>query len=87
MLNTENCSRRPVSHEAGGPRRVGLPQRGARFTGVSETELEEAIDLAGVTEYFSTLLHGNEYGHDDFVTETDEMFEHLREREAGAADD
>lgn len=59
----------------------------ARFADVSEAELEETINIAGVTEYFSTLLHGNEYEQADFVAETDEIFEHLREQEAAAADD
>lgn len=59
----------------------------ARFAGVSEEELAEAINLAGVTEYFSTVLHGNEYEHDTFVTETDAVFDHLREQDMAPADD
>lgn len=59
----------------------------ARFADVSESELEEAVNLAGLTRYFSTLLHGNEYGQDDFAAETDEIFEHLRQQEGVAADD
>lgn len=59
----------------------------ARFADVAEDELEEAVNLAGLTRYFSTLLHGNEYEHDDFVTETDEIFTYLREQEAATADD
>jgi len=59
----------------------------ARFADVSETGIEEAVNLAGSTRYFSTLLHGNEYEHDDFVAETDEIFEHLREQQEAAADD
>jgi AhpD family alkylhydroperoxidase len=59
----------------------------ARFAGVSEAELEETVNVAGVTEYFSTLLHGNEYEQDEFVTETDEIFEHIREQQAAQADD
>lgn len=59
----------------------------ARFADVSETEIEEAVNLAGNTRYFSTLLHGNEYEHDDFVAETDEIFEYVRKQEEAAADD
>lgn len=59
----------------------------ARFADVSEAELEEAVNIAGSTSYFSTLLHGNEYEHDDFIAETDEIFGYLREQEAAAADD
>lgn len=59
----------------------------ARFAGVSEAELEEAVTISGVTRYFSTLLHGNGYDHDDFVAETDEIFEYLSEQEEAVADD
>jgi len=59
----------------------------ARFADVSEAGIEEAINLAGNTRYFSTLLHGNEYEHDDFVAETDEIFEYVREQTEAAADD
>jgi len=59
----------------------------ARFADVSETGIEEAVNLAGSTRYFSTLLHGNEYEHDDFVAETDQIFEHLGEQQETAADD
>jgi AhpD family alkylhydroperoxidase len=59
----------------------------ARFADVSEAGIEEAVNLAGSTRYFSTLLHGNEYEHDDFVAETDDIFEHLRKQEEAAADD
>jgi AhpD family alkylhydroperoxidase len=59
----------------------------ARFADVSEDELEEAVNLAGVTRYFSTVLHGNEVEQEDFADETDEIFEHLREQQAAAADD
>jgi AhpD family alkylhydroperoxidase len=59
----------------------------ARFADVSEAELKETVNIAGSTRYFSTLLHGNEYEHDDFVAETDEIFEYLRNRETAQADD
>lgn len=59
----------------------------ARFAGVSEAEITEAINITGVTEYFSTVLHGNEYEHDTFVAETDQVFDHLREQGMAEADD
>lgn len=59
----------------------------ARFAGVSETELQETVNIASITEYFSTLLHGNEYEMEAFVTETDEIFEFLGEQQATPADD
>lgn len=59
----------------------------ARLAGVTEDELEETVNLAGVTRYFSTMLHGNEVDHDDFVAETDEIFEYIQEQEPAPADD
>lgn len=59
----------------------------ARFAGVSEDELSEVINVAGVTEYFSTILHGNEYDKDTFVSETDQVFDHLSEQGMAPADD
>lgn len=59
----------------------------ARFADVSETGIEEAVNVAGSTRYFSTLLHGNGYEHDEFASETDEIFEYVREQGEAAADD
>lgn len=59
----------------------------ARLAEVTDDELEEAINVAGSTQYFSTLLHGNEVDLDDFVDETDEVVEYIREQEAASADD
>ena len=59
----------------------------ARFADVTESELEETVNVAGVTRYFSTLLHGNEIEEADFAAETDEIFEYLEEQAAAAADD
>ncbi|WP_345784782.1 carboxymuconolactone decarboxylase family protein [Natronococcus wangiae] len=59
----------------------------ARLAEVTEEELEETVNLAGVTKYFSTVLHGNGADHDDFVDETDEIIEYIKEQEAAAADD
>lgn len=58
----------------------------ARLEGATEDEIEEAVNLASVTQYFSTILHGNEVDVDDFVTETDEIVEHIKEQEAAADD-
>jgi len=58
----------------------------ARLEGATEDEIEEAVNLASVTQYFSTILHGNEVDVDDFATETDEIVEHIKEQ-AAAADD
>ncbi|NKE37986.1 carboxymuconolactone decarboxylase family protein [Natronococcus sp. JC468] len=59
----------------------------AQLADVTKDELEEAVNLAGVTEYFSTVLHGNEVDYDDFVAETDEIVEYIKEHEAAPADD
>lgn len=59
----------------------------ARLAGATDEEIKEAVNLAGVTSYFSTMLHGNEVDHDDFVAETDEIVEHIREQEPAPADD
>lgn len=59
----------------------------ARLAEVTDDELEEAVNLAGVTRYFSTILHGNGVDHDDFVAETDEIIEYIKEQETTAADD
>lgn len=59
----------------------------ARLAAVTEEELEEMVDLADVTRYFSTIRHGNEVDHDDFVAETDEIVESIEEQESAAADD
>lgn len=59
----------------------------ARLAGVTEEELEEATNLAAGTRYFSTTLAGNEVDQDDFVAETDEIVEHIKEQEAPSADD
>lgn len=59
----------------------------ARFADVSDDELKEAVNLASLTRYFSTLLHGNEFEQEDFFAETDEIFAYLREQESATADD
>ena len=57
----------------------------ARLAEVSDDELEETVTLAGTTRYFSTVLHGNEIDLDDFVDETAEIVNYLKEQEAPAA--
>lgn len=59
----------------------------ARMEGVTEDELTEAVNLAGTTQYFSTVLHGTEVDLDDFVEETTEMVEYVEERRAAAGAD
>lgn len=59
----------------------------ARLAEVTETELEETVTLAGATQYFSTVLHGNEIEVSEFVDETAEIVEYIEEQEAPAADD
>lgn len=58
----------------------------ARLAEVSEEELEEAVNIASATQYFSTILHGNEVDVDEFAAETDEIVDHLTEQEAASAD-
>ncbi|WP_276255462.1 carboxymuconolactone decarboxylase family protein [Halomontanus rarus] len=57
----------------------------ARLADVTEAELEETVTLAGSTQYFSTILHGNQVDLDDFVSETSEIVEYLEEQEAAQA--
>ncbi|WP_440769629.1 carboxymuconolactone decarboxylase family protein [Natronorubrum sp. DTA28] len=57
----------------------------ARLAEVSDDELEETVTIAGTTRYFSTVLHGSEIELDDFVDETDEIVDYLKEQEAAAA--
>lgn len=59
----------------------------ARLADATDEELEEAVNLAGATRYFSTLLHGNEVDHDEFVSETDDIVEYIQEQEPAPADD
>lgn len=59
----------------------------ARLSDVTEDELEEAITFASVTQYFSTVLHGNEVDVEEFVAETDEIMEYVEDQQAQAADD
>lgn len=57
----------------------------ARMADVTEDEVEEAVTLASSTRYSSTVLHGSEVDLDDFVAETSEIVEYLKEQEAAPA--
>lgn len=59
----------------------------AKLEGVSEDELTEAVNVAANTRYFSTILHGAAVDYDDFVDETAEIVEHIKEQQAVAGDD
>ncbi|WP_226012537.1 carboxymuconolactone decarboxylase family protein [Halomicrobium salinisoli] len=59
----------------------------ARLADVTDVELKEAVNVAGDTAYFSTLLHGNEVDEDHFIAETDEIFDYVRDQEPAPADD
>lgn len=49
----------------------------AGLEGVTDLELTEAVNLAASIRYFSTVFHGAEIDHDDFVDETAEIVEHV----------
>lgn len=57
----------------------------AKLEGVSDEEIAEAVNVAGVIRYFSTILHGVEVDLEDFVAETSEIVEHIEEQQAAAA--
>ncbi|WP_440005314.1 carboxymuconolactone decarboxylase family protein [Halomicrococcus sp. SG-WS-1] len=59
----------------------------ARMEDVTEDELAEAVNLASATQYFSTILHGTEVDVDEFVDETNEIVEHVKEQRAAAGAD
>lgn len=59
----------------------------ARLAEVTDDELEEAVSLASSTQYFSTILHGNEVDLDEFVDETAEIVAYIEDQETAAADD
>ncbi|MDZ7701661.1 MAG: carboxymuconolactone decarboxylase family protein [Halobacteriales archaeon] len=59
----------------------------AGLAGVTDAELKEAVNLGGTTEYFSTILHGNEVELDAFRTECDEIATHIEQQQQAAADD
>lgn len=66
---------------------VHFHSEAAKLHGVSDDELIEAVNVAGSTRYFSTILHGSEADHDRFVEETAEIMAYVREQQAAAGDD
>jgi AhpD family alkylhydroperoxidase len=58
----------------------------AKLDGVGEEELAEAVNVAGTVRYLSTVLHGRGVDFDEFVDETSEIVEHVREQQAAAGD-
>ena len=55
----------------------------AELEGVTDAERTEVVNLAASIRYFSTVFHGAEVDHDEFVVETAEIAEHVEaEREA-----
>ena len=55
----------------------------AELEGVTDVERTEVVNLAAGIRYFSTVFHGAEVDHDEFVDETAEIAQHVvAEREA-----
>lgn len=52
----------------------------AELEGVRDDELAETINLAASIRYFSTIFHGAGVDHDEFVNETAEIVEYVREQ-------
>ncbi|WP_049928464.1 carboxymuconolactone decarboxylase family protein [Halopiger goleimassiliensis] len=59
----------------------------AKLEDVTDDELSEAIGVASGVRYFSTVLHGAEIDREAFVSETEEIVEHVREQQAAASGD
>ncbi|WP_254531406.1 carboxymuconolactone decarboxylase family protein [Natrinema gelatinilyticum] len=59
----------------------------AKLEDVTDAELDEAIAIAGNVRHFSTVLHGAEVDHEEFVSETADIVEHVREQQAAAHGD
>lgn len=76
-----------VSAAIGCPYCTHFHKEDARLLGVTEAEIEEAVNLASATQYFSTVLHGNEVDLDEFTRETAEIMEYVEEQETTPADD
>lgn len=57
----------------------------AKLEGVTDEELTEAVNVAANTRYFSTILHGTEVEYDQFVEETAEIVEHIKDQQAAQA--
>ena len=59
----------------------------AKLEDVTDDELSEAIAVAGEVRNFSTVLHGAEVDHEEFVSETGDIVEHVRDQQAAAPSD
>ncbi len=59
----------------------------AKLDGATEEELTEASNIAANTRYFSTVLHGAQTDHDEFIQETDQMISFVKQQGAAPADD
>lgn len=59
----------------------------AQLEEVTDVELTEAIAVASDVRYFSTVLHGAEVDHEEFVAETDAIVEHITSQQAAAPSD
>lgn len=54
---------------------------------VTDEEIREAVNVAGTVRYFSTILHGASVDVDDFVEETSEIVQHVRDQQTAVGDD
>lgn len=59
----------------------------AKLEEVTDEELSEAIAVAGNVRLFSTVLHGSQTEYEDFVDETAEIVEHVKDQQAAAPSD
>lgn len=59
----------------------------AKLEEVTDGELSEAVAVAGVVRYFSTVLHGAEIDRADFESETAEIVDYVKEQQAAAPSD
>lgn len=57
----------------------------AKLEEVSEEGLDEAVNVAANVRYFSTILHGANVDFDDFVAETTEIVDYIKEQQAAPA--
>ncbi len=59
----------------------------AKLEAATDEQLSEAVAIASDVRYFSTVLHGAEVDHEDFVTETGAIVEHVRDQRAAPPSD
>lgn len=59
----------------------------AKLDDVMDEELSEAIGIASDVQFFSSVLHGAQVDYDDFVAETTEIVDHVRNQQAAAPSD